>query len=326
MYKIGIVGLGVIYHQYIQALAKVKDLFHLVAVFDNDETKLIKGLQLARETLKREDIQGKNNLKAFLMMPEMDSVFIITPPSTHHDLAIECIQAGKNLLVEKPVACCMEDFIEMQELCSNHALQLHSAFHAAYASDLLWFVNHRKELESRYSLGQIKEISCGFYDPYVSFGKIASGRKVLGGSYLDSGVNELSVIACLVEIDSLQPKTHSVETLANSEIICKSYTELEGKAKLIVKMKTDWTLGRNEKSTIINYDNGAVLLNHSMQTVTLLKEAEKIQLFDKGKEPRLLTQYLNLLNDYASFLDRHQSNHEVSNHIHRLLYTCDLHK
>ena len=326
MYRIGIVGLGVIYHQYIQALAAVKDLFYLVAVCDKDRSQLSHGLQLARETLKRDDIQGSTDLTDFLLISSMDTVFIATPPSTHYSLAIECVQANKNLLVEKPAMCRVDNLVEIQKMCSARTLHLHTAFHSAYAADLLWFLNHRKELEQHHNLGKTIGITCGFYDPYVSDKQVLLGRNELGGSYLDSGVNELSVIAQLADINTLQVKAHTIEQLPDSKLICKSYTELmESQGNLIVKMKTDWTLGKNERTTLIEYENGGnILLNHSAQTVTLIKDNKKRLLFDNGDKPRLLTQYINMLKDCALVLGTLQSNYNESLQIHKLLLNCPI--
>lgn len=324
MYRIGIVGLGVIYQQYILALAEMDDYFRLVAVCDNNETQLIQGLRLAHETLPQNDIQGYTDLTVFLSTSDMDIVFIATPPSTHYSIAKKCIQAGKSFLMEKPATCRIEDFIEIQEQCSLHHLQFHTAFHSAYAADLLWFVSHRRELEQQYNLGKAAAITCGFYDPYVANGQITAGREALGGSFLDSGINELSVIARLADIDSLIIKTHNLERLPGLGMICKSSTTLEStQGDLAIHLKTDWTLGKNEKTTLIEYDTGSkIIFNHSLQTITLKKGDKTTMLFDNGTKPRLLTQYINLLKDYVLFLDAHRSNCQESLRIHSLLLDC----
>lgn len=320
MYKIGIVGLGVIFHQYIQALAELKDAFHLVAVCDKDEAKLEQGLQRARETLKRDDIQGSTDLMKFLHAFGLNTVIIATPPSTHYPLAMKCAREKKNLLVEKPAVCHVDNLVEIHEMCSAQSLLFHTAFHSAFASDLQWFLNNRLEIERLHNLGRVIEITCGFYDPYVIGEQVIDGREELGGSYLDSGVNELSVIAQLVEIGAIRVKKHVVECLPDVNVTSKSYTELsESQGVLVVKLNTDWTLGKNEKTTLVKYDNGGLIfLNHSVQTVTLIKDDQKCLLFNNGSKPRLLTQYTNMLKDFKSNLDKHHSNYDESLRIHSL--------
>src|SRR4051794_1691175 len=40
--------------------------------------------------------------------PEVEAVVVATPVSTHHDLALRALEAGKHVLVEKPLAASTE--------------------------------------------------------------------------------------------------------------------------------------------------------------------------------------------------------------------------
>lgn len=50
--------------------------------------------------------------------PEVDAVYIGTPSSTHHDYAIACMERGKHVLCEKPMACSESQMQEMV-LCAR---------------------------------------------------------------------------------------------------------------------------------------------------------------------------------------------------------------
>ena len=43
-----------------------------------------------------------------MLKQELDGVFVVTPPATHADLAIEAMQAGKHVFIEKPLATNIE--------------------------------------------------------------------------------------------------------------------------------------------------------------------------------------------------------------------------
>ena len=45
-----------------------------------------------------------NDYKELLAKDDCDAVIIATPTSTHKDVAIDCLKAKKNVLVEKPLA------------------------------------------------------------------------------------------------------------------------------------------------------------------------------------------------------------------------------
>src|SRR5581483_8466046 len=52
--------------------------------------------------------------------PEIDGVVIATPPSTHFSLASSAIKAGKDVLVEKPMATNVTDAEKLVSLAKNH--------------------------------------------------------------------------------------------------------------------------------------------------------------------------------------------------------------
>ncbi|MGH7896734.1 MAG: Gfo/Idh/MocA family protein, partial [Candidatus Binatia bacterium] len=51
--------------------------------------------------------------------PAIDAVVIATPPETHHRLAAATLRAGKDVLVEKPLALRVEDGLELVELAER---------------------------------------------------------------------------------------------------------------------------------------------------------------------------------------------------------------
>jgi predicted dehydrogenase len=51
-----------------------------------------------------------------LLASDVEAVAISTSASTHYPLAKACLQAGKNVLVEKPMACCSDDARDLVNL------------------------------------------------------------------------------------------------------------------------------------------------------------------------------------------------------------------
>ena len=54
-------------------------------------------------------IKPTTQLDDLLLDPRIQAVFLATPPSTHHALASRALQAGKHVLVEKPLATSVAD-------------------------------------------------------------------------------------------------------------------------------------------------------------------------------------------------------------------------
>lgn len=61
-------------------------------------------------------IAGEAEIDSVLADPQVDAVALATPPRTHHELAIRAIDAGKHVLVEKPLA---ENFCDAEDLCER---------------------------------------------------------------------------------------------------------------------------------------------------------------------------------------------------------------
>jgi predicted dehydrogenase len=61
-------------------------------------------------------VAGHAEIDAALSDPQVHAIALATPPRTHRDLAIRAIDAGKNVLVEKPLA---ESFRDAEDLCER---------------------------------------------------------------------------------------------------------------------------------------------------------------------------------------------------------------
>ena len=61
-------------------------------------------------------VAGHEEIEAALGDPNVDAIALATPPRTHRELAIRAIDAGKHVLVEKPLA---ETFSDAEDLCER---------------------------------------------------------------------------------------------------------------------------------------------------------------------------------------------------------------
>ena len=59
-------------------------------------------------------LKGHTDWDALLADPAVDAVIIATPPQPRHPLALQALQAGKHLLLEKPVALNAQQVAELQ--------------------------------------------------------------------------------------------------------------------------------------------------------------------------------------------------------------------
>ena len=71
--------------------------------------------------------------EAIIEDPDVDAVVIATPVSTHYDLAMRCVESGKHVLVEKPMATSLPDGIEIREAARKAGVDVMVGFCTRYA-------------------------------------------------------------------------------------------------------------------------------------------------------------------------------------------------
>lgn len=87
--------------------------------------------------------------------PEIDIIYIATPPNTHKDYALQAIQAGKPVYVEKPMAMSLDAATVMLEMAKRAGLPLFVAF---YRRALPYFI-YVKQCIDEGKIGKILTVS-----------------------------------------------------------------------------------------------------------------------------------------------------------------------
>lgn len=93
--------------------------------------------------------------------PQVDAVYIATPPSSHKQYTLMAAKAGKPVYVEKPMALNFAECEEMIAACKTAGVPL---FVAYYRRALPRFLKI-KELVNSQAIGQVRFVSVTFYEP-----------------------------------------------------------------------------------------------------------------------------------------------------------------
>lgn len=316
MIKLGVIGLGTIFPIQYKALNALKEKYHIVAACDHDSSKIEK----YREILlgkSENSVRIYSEAEKLFEDKEVEAVLIATPPHTHFSLARMGLRNGKSVLLEKPATTNMDELLLLYREAEENGCILHIAYHAAFAKDLEWFLEKKEEITG----SEIVSIECGFFDPYMNDGIVMEGKRSLGGCYIDSGVNALSVCSRLL---SLEPFgfVEKKEWLEDNQYktvyeACHVFASKDVKITLL----TGWNKGLNQKRTYISFaDNPEqILLDHSNQRVIRICEGQEQVLYVCDKQERLETHYGGVFKDFEKALSNHTNNKEQSLEIHRLL-------
>ena len=98
---------------------------------------------------------------ALINDPEVNAVYIATPPGPHAEYAIKVAQAGKPVYVEKPMARSHAECLTMLEACKNASVPL---FVAYYRRTLPHFLKV-KELIDDGAIGEVRMVNIDLVKP-----------------------------------------------------------------------------------------------------------------------------------------------------------------
>lgn len=111
MIKAAIVGTGNIAPQHVKGLLEFPERVKIVAMCDIYPEKA----QAMKEKFGLDCQIFDDHQKMLQAMPDIQVVHVCTPPYVHAEIAIHAMDAGMNVLVEKPMATCLAECDAMME-------------------------------------------------------------------------------------------------------------------------------------------------------------------------------------------------------------------
>ena len=186
MVKIGFIGCGAVAELHFQGLMACSKA-ELAGIYD-----------INPDMLKRRagewKVRAYERLEALLEDKDIQAVFVLTPVGSHYSTVMAALNAGKHVLVEKPIANELEEIREMAVLAEARGLQCMPAHNYIYSPDmyrlkrnieagnfgqiavswLMYHIHHSEELCRRYP-GIIRQIGTHLlYAHRYLFGEPAS--------------------------------------------------------------------------------------------------------------------------------------------------------
>ncbi len=129
--------------------------FNVIAVMRRDEEKL-------NDYAKRHNIEKTfTNADALINDPNIDAIYIATPPDTHKQYALKVAKAGKPCCIEKPLSPNYTESLEIQNAFEEKSIPL---FVAYYRRSLPRFLKVKEWLAHNY-IGDIRHISAHLSKP-----------------------------------------------------------------------------------------------------------------------------------------------------------------
>ncbi len=204
----GILSTGRIAHTFARGLREAKR-GHLVAVASRTQESADKFGDEFEIAHRHADYQ------ALLDNPEVDAIYIATPHPMHAQWAIKAADAGKHLLVEKPLTLNWADAARVVEACERNDVQLLEAFMYRCHPQTAKLV----EIIKSGALGEILKIEATF--GFMSNGN-PQGRLINpdlgGGGILDVGCYTMSLCRLIAGAAQNQPFANPLEIKAMGKL------------------------------------------------------------------------------------------------------------
>ncbi|MBC8101664.1 MAG: Gfo/Idh/MocA family oxidoreductase [Cytophagales bacterium] len=156
---------------------------------------------MRRDRAKAEDFARRHGAKRaydrvedLLADREVNAVYIATPPHRHCEQTLLAAQAGKHVLVEKPMALNASECDRMIAACHEAGVLLHVAYYRRFYPKFL----HAKEVLDRGAIGQVLGARVQVCARSEN-GGWRSDQMISGGGHLvDMGSHRLDMILCLL--------------------------------------------------------------------------------------------------------------------------------
>lgn len=191
------------------------------------------------------------DIDELLAVDEIDAVYIASPLYCHNEQAMKAADAGKHILLEKPMCLTSKDAQELAEYCKNKGVKLGSAFmmrfHGAHCK--------MKEVINNKYFGQVVTAYAKFNTESVVVPKKWRQTKATGGggAMMDMGIHCIDLLHFLTGL-----KVREVVALSGNQIF--EYPDTEDAATAVFKMENG-ALFTIEANFNINYNAGGAKLD-----------------------------------------------------------------
>jgi predicted dehydrogenase len=234
--RVAVIGLG--------SVAQLVHLPNLIKIKNAEITALaeVNKSRLNSVADKYEIKRRHTDYKQLLNDEDIDAIIIATPTHLHKQMAIDCLNAGKDVFVEKPFARNSSEGIEVIDCAKKNNRKLMVGMNLRYRPDSMLI----RSLIDAGEIGKPFYIKCGWIRKQSSSEKWFTKREEAGGGViLDLGINLVDLALWLADY----PKAISISTKnyfhnsRNLEDTSLSFIRCEN---LTISLEASWSMAEEK--------------------------------------------------------------------------------
>ncbi len=280
----GIIGCGHIANRHAAAIEN-SSIMELKAVYDINQSA-------AEAFAKKHGVRWYADVADLLRDPEIAAVNVCTPSGLRVDIGLRVVEAGKNLVVEKPMALTLKDADRLIEACRDKGVKLEVMHQNRYIPAV-------RKLSKAVGLGRLGKLTHGSAvvrwnrnDKYYANSPWRGTRAMDGGCMLNQAIHNIDLLQWLlgdveVVFGFTATRLRKIETEDNVVAVLKFAS---GALGTIEASTTIYPTNLEETLSIFGSEGTVVLGGVSMgkvRTWRLADDDEAKVLTDQEKEPAL---------------------------------------
>jgi len=270
MVKIGVIGYGYWGPNLVRNFNN-KNFSRVTLISDLSELKLLK----ARAT---HDVETTNDFNTLINSEQVDAVVIATPVFSHFELGMAALNAGKHVLLEKPMASTSEECRLLIAKAEEKGLCLMVDHTFLYTGA----VQKLKDLVKSGELGKLQYLD----STRINLGLLQPDINVLW----DLAPHDLSILIHLFDEDPVSVQASGISHTSNG-IENIAYMTVNYASDFIAHFNCSWTSPVKIRQMLVGGDNKMAVFND-------MEPTEKIKVYDTGFEVKSDEDKRNILVDY----------------------------
>ena len=282
--NVGVIGVGAMGYNHVRIYSELENT-NLVAISD-----MVRG---TLDSVSKEfNTVGYVDMDNILQLDDVEAVNICVPTVFHHDVVMNAIEAGKNVLVEKPIASKLNEAREM----INAAKDADVTLATGHVERFNPAVRVAKKLIDEGEIGEVVTAHAKRLGPYPP--RI---RDV--GVAIDLAIHDIDIFNYLFESKANTVFANMSSNLKNCEF--EDHAEIMTKYdnEVLSILETNWLTPYKKRQLNITGDDGIISVDYGNQSVTVYKENDKVEKVKvENKEP--------LKEELRSFVNAVQTNTE----------------
>lgn len=280
--NVGVIGVGSMGYNHVRIYSELENA-NLVAISD-----MVRGT--LDKVSKEFNTVGYVDYDNILQIDDIEVVNICVPTVFHHDVVMRAIEAGKNVLVEKPIASKLNEAEEMIKAAEDAGVTLATGHVERFNPA----VRVAKKLIDEGAIGEVVTANSKRLGPFPP--RI---RDV--GVAIDLAIHDIDIFNYL-----FNSRVNTVFANMSSKL---KNCEFEDHAEIMTKydsgvlsiLETNWLTPYKKRQLNITGIDGIISVDYGNQTVTLFKENNQVEdIKVENKEP--------LKEELRSFVDCVQNN------------------